>query len=68
MLSRNSLRQASTLASNSVDGGGYNFGGGFTYRLNKVMHAKVYVEGRYHHANTKDGRTTVFPVTVGLRW
>jgi hypothetical protein len=58
---------AQTLSSNTVSGGGYNFGGGFTYRIS-VTHAKVYVEGRYHHANTKDGRTTVFPVTVGLRW
>jgi hypothetical protein len=55
-----------TLSSNSVSAGGYNFGGGFTYRLNKQ--AKIYVEGRYHHANTGDGSTTVFPVTVGLRW
>jgi len=55
-----------TLSSNTVSAGGYNFGGGFTYRLNKQ--ARIYVEGRYHHANTNDGRTTVFPVTVGLRW
>ena len=57
---------AQTLSSNTVDGGGYNFGGGFTYRFSG--HTKVYVEGRYHHANTSDFRTTVFPVTVGLRW
>jgi len=56
-----------TLSSHSVNGGGYNFGGGFTYRLN-MMQAKIYVEGRYHHANTSDKHTTVFPVTVGLRW
>jgi predicted porin len=57
---------AQTLSSNTVDGRGYNFGGGFTYRLKK--HTSLYVEGRYHHANTTDRRTTVFPVTVGLRW
>jgi len=54
------------LSSNTVSGGGYNFGGGFTYRLNRK--AKIYVEGRYHHANTSDKRTSVFPVTMGLRW
>jgi len=57
---------AQTLSSNTVSAGGYNIGGGFTYRLSPGT--KVYVEGRYHHANTSDGRTSVFPVTVGLRW
>ena len=57
---------AQTLASNTVSGGGYNFGGGLTYRLSKET--KLYVEGRYHHANTSDRRTTLFPVTVGFRW
>jgi hypothetical protein len=57
---------AQTLRSNSDGGGGYNFGGGFTYRLNKRF--KVYAEGRYHHANTDNGHTSVFPVTFGLRW
>jgi opacity protein-like surface antigen len=55
-----------TLSSNTVSAGGYNFGGGITYRLNKST--KIYAEGRYHHANTSGGRTAVFPVTVGLRW
>jgi Outer membrane protein beta-barrel domain len=57
---------AQALSSNTVSGGGYNFGGGFTYRVTKS--AKVYVEGRYHHANTSDSHTSVFPFTVGLRW
>jgi opacity protein-like surface antigen len=55
-----------TLASNGVDAGGYNLGGGFTFRASK--RTKVYLEGRYHHAYTSDKNTTVFPVTVGLRW
>lgn len=55
-----------TLSSHTVDGFGYNFGGGLTYRFNKK--AKFYVEGRYHHANTPDQHTIVFPVTGGLRW
>lgn len=57
---------AQILSSNTVSAGGYNFGGGITYRLTKPM--RLYVEGRYHRANTSDGKTTVFPVTVGLRW
>ncbi len=57
---------AQTLSSNSVESGGYNFGGGFTYRLNHST--RLYLEGRYHHANTSDGHTSVFPVTFGLRW
>ena len=57
---------AQTLSSHTVSGGGYNFGGGLTYRVSG--HARVYVEGRYHHASTSDGTTSVFPVTVGLRW
>jgi hypothetical protein len=62
----NVVDTAQTLSSHTVNGGGYNFGGGFTFR---VSHAtKVYVEGRYHHAYTSDKNTTLFPVTVGLRW
>ena len=57
---------AQTLSSKSASVGGYNFGGGLTYRIN--WGAKVYVEGRYHHAATSGYHTSVFPVTVGLRW
>ena len=56
------------IGSNTKDAGGFNVGGGFTYRLNYLHHAKVYVEGRYHRAYTSDGQTTFIPVTVGLRW
>jgi len=57
---------AQTLSSHTVSGGGYNFGGGLTYRITK--RTRVYFEGRYHHAYTSDVHTNVFPVTVGLRW
>ena len=57
---------AQTLSSHTVSGGGYNFGGGITYRISK--RTRIYFEGRYHHANTPDRHTNVFPVTVGLRW
>ncbi len=56
-----------TLSSFSKDAGGFNFGGGVTYRL-KHPHAKVFLEGRYHRAYQSDGKTIVMPITVGLRW
>jgi hypothetical protein len=57
-----------TLSSFSKDAGGFNFGGGVTYRLNHLYNAKLYIEGRYHRAYQSDGQTIVFPITVGLRW
>jgi hypothetical protein len=57
-----------TLSSFSKDAGGFNFGGGVTYRLNHLYNAKLYIEGRYHRAYHSDGQTIVFPITVGLRW
>ena len=62
----NRVHPSQVLSDHTVDGGGYNFGGGFTYRIAK--RTRVYVEGRYHHVYTPDGHTNVFPVTVGLRW
>jgi len=62
----NLVDPAQTLTSHSASGGGYNFGGGITYRITKRM--RFYVEGRYHHAYTADLHTSVFPVTAGLRW
>ena len=59
---------AQTMSSNTKDAGGFNYGGGITYRLNHLHNAKFYVEGRYHRAYQSDGKTIVFPVTVGLRW
>jgi opacity protein-like surface antigen len=63
----NLITETQTLSSRTVSAAGYNFGGGLTYRV-PFHHAKVYVEGRYHHANTDDLHTSVFPVSVGLRW
>src|SRR5271165_3456927 len=57
---------AQTLSSFSKIAGGFNFGGGVTYRLSP--HFKLYVEGRYHRAYTSDVQTIVMPITVGLRW
>jgi len=60
------VNPAQTISSHTVSGGGYNVGGGFAYRVGR--RTRVYVEGRYHHANTPNLHTTVLPVTVGLRW
>ncbi|MGB8013808.1 MAG: outer membrane beta-barrel protein [Terriglobales bacterium] len=57
-----------TMSSNSKIAGGYNYGGGLTYRLNSLHHAKIYAEWRYRKAYTSDVQTIVWPVTVGLRW
>jgi opacity protein-like surface antigen len=57
-----------TLSSFSKDAGGFNFGGGVTYRLNHLRRAKVFVEARYHRAYHSDRQTTFLPVAVGLRW
>jgi hypothetical protein len=62
------LLSAQTMSSNSKDAGGFNFGGGVTYRLNHLHNSKLYIEGRYHRAYQSDGQTIVFPITVGLRW
>ena len=60
--------QGQTLSSFSKDAGGFNFGGGVTYRLSRFYNTKLFVEGRYHRAYHSDGKTIVFPITVGLRW
>jgi len=57
-----------TLSSFSKYAGGFNYGGGVTYRLNRWHGAKLYVEGRYHRAYQSDVQTTFIPIAVGLRW
>ena len=57
-----------TLSSFSKDAGGFNYGGGLTYRLNHFHNSKLYIEYRHHRAYHSDGQTIVVPITVGLRW
>jgi hypothetical protein len=57
-----------TMSSNTKDAGGFNAGGGLTYRLNHIHDAKAFIELRYHRAYQSDGKTIVMPLTVGLRW
>jgi hypothetical protein len=56
------------MSSNTKDAGGFNFGGGLNYRLNRLHDSRVYLEYRYHRAYQSDGKTIVMPITVGLRW
>lgn len=62
----NRVNPSQILSDHTVSGGGYNVGGGFTYRIAK--RTRIYVEGRYHHVYTPDGHTNVFPVTAGIRF
>ncbi len=57
-----------TMSSNTKDAGGFNYGGGVTYRLNHLHNSKIFIEWRYHRAYQSDGKTVVMPITVGLRW
>ena len=59
---------AQNLGSFSKDAGGYNYGGGVTYRLNHLHNSKLFVEFRYHKAYQSDVKTIVMPFAVGLRW
>jgi Outer membrane protein beta-barrel domain len=62
------LMGSQTISSFSKDAGGFNFGGGISYRLNHLHNSKIFIEGRYHRAYQSDGQTIVIPVTMGLRW
>jgi outer membrane protein with beta-barrel domain len=64
----NQVQPQQTLSSFSRDAGGFNVGGGVTYRLSRLYSTKLFIEGRYHRAYHSDGQTIVFPITVGLRW
>jgi hypothetical protein len=62
------IETTQTMSSNSRVAGGFNYGGGVTYPLNRFDHAKLYIEWRYHRAYQADGQTIGMPITVGLRW
>jgi opacity protein-like surface antigen len=46
---------------------GFNFGGGFSFRLGGSPF-KVYTEARYHEMFASGSNLTFVPITVGLRW
>jgi hypothetical protein len=59
---------AQSLGSFSKIAGGYNFGGGLTFDLNRWHRAKVYAEFRIHKTYFSDSDMGAWPITVGLRW
>jgi len=64
----NSITTPQTMSSNTKVAGGFNYGGGVTYRLNALHNAKFYAEWRYHRAYHSDVQTIIMPITLGLRW
>jgi hypothetical protein len=56
------------LASYTQNKGGLNIGGGVELRVKGDSNAKIYAEARYHYIYTSPVRTTILPVTFGLRW
>jgi len=67
--SNNLVSPAQTLSSHTAYAGGYNFGGGITYRVPNLHGVKLYAELRYHHAYTGGSSpTSIFPVVFGVRW
>ena len=56
------------LGSATQNKAGLNIGGGVTYRIRGDSNLKFYAEARYHYLFTGPTRTTILPVTFGLRW
>jgi hypothetical protein len=56
------------MLSNTKVAGGFNVGGGLTYRLHRFHNASLFAEFRYHRAYTSDIKTTMFPISAGFRW
>ncbi len=56
------------LGSFSQNKGGWNVGGGISVRLSGDSETKFFAESRYHYLYTTPVRTTILPVTFGLRW
>jgi len=47
---------------------GLNIGGGVSVRVRADSNTKFFAETRYHYIYTSPQRTSVLPVTFGLRW
>jgi hypothetical protein len=56
------------MGSNTKVAGGFNVGGGITYRLHRFHNANLFGEFRYHRAYTSDTETSMMPISVGFRW
>lgn len=62
------VRVSQPLRDNTKVAGGFNFGGGITYRLHRWHNASLFAEFRYHRAYTSDATTSVMPISAGFRW
>jgi hypothetical protein len=58
----------SVIGSFSQNRAGVNGGAGVTIGLSADSNAKFFAEARYHHLFTSPVRTTLVPVTFGIRW
>ncbi len=56
------------LGSISTWAGGFNVGGGITFRLNSDSDVRIFAEFRYHRAYTRNLDTQLMPITFGVRW
>lgn len=56
------------LGSFTQNKGGLNIGGGVSVRIVGDSNTKFFAETRYHYLFTTPVRTTILPVTFGLRW
>lgn len=56
------------LGSFSQNKGGLDVGAGFSVRVRGDSNVKLFAEARYHYIFTTPVRTTILPVTFGLRW
>jgi opacity protein-like surface antigen len=56
------------LGSFSQNSAGLNIGGGLALALGAESNAKFFGETRYHYLYTTPIRTTILPVTFGVRW
>lgn len=56
------------LASFEQNKGGLNIGAGIEARVKGDSNLKVFAEARYDYVYTTPVRTTILPVTFGLRW
>lgn len=56
-----------TLASSTSDALGLNGGIGVTFKVAEPRY-RFYIEARYHYAPTKNVKTELIPITIGIRF
>ncbi len=56
------------LSSVTQNKSGLNIGGGVSVRIKPDSNTKFFAESRYHYIYTSPIRTSILPVTFGIRW